>query len=381
MFEIIQTDNGSTARRGRLTTAHGEIETPAFMPVGTRATVRTMDAADLHQVGAQIILGNTYHLNLRPGMEIIRAAGGLHQFMGWEKPILTDSGGFQVFSLAKMAKIRDDGVAFQSHIDGTSLFLGPKEAMAIQRDLASDVAMVFDDCPPYTATYEQVEAAVNRTGRWAVECREQQRSDGQLVFGIVQGGCHQDLRERSAQEITALDFDGYAIGGLSVGEPEPEMFRIAGHTTPILPDSKPRYAMGLGTPAQMVELIACGVDLFDCVLPTRLARNGTAYTSGGAFGLKGGVYKDDFSPIEPSCDCYTCTHHTRAYVRHLLNVDEILGLRLLTIHNLRCYLRVMECVRKHLEEGTFGTFRDQFAAQYQPTSRVKAQRESAENEL
>ncbi len=381
MFEIIQTDNGSTARRGRLTTAHGEIETPAFMPVGTRATVRTMDAADLHQVGAQIILGNTYHLNLRPGKEIIRAAGGLHQFMGWEKPILTDSGGFQVFSLAKMAKIRDDGVAFQSHIDGTSLFLGPKEAMAIQRDLASDVAMVFDDCPPYTATYEQVEAAVNRTGRWAVECREQQRSDGQLVFGIVQGGCHQDLRERSAQEITALDFDGYAIGGLSVGEPEPEMFRIAGHTTPILPDSKPRYAMGLGTPAQMVELIACGVDLFDCVLPTRLARNGTAYTSGGAFGLKGGVYKDDFSPIEPSCDCYTCTHHTRAYVRHLLNVDEILGLRLLTIHNLRCYLRVMECVRKHLEEGTFGTFRDQFAAQYQPTSRVKAQRESAENEL
>ena len=212
MFELIQTDSASTARRGRLTTAHGKIETPAFMPVGTRATVRTMDTADLHQVGAQIILGNTYHLNLRPGMEIIRAAGGLHQFMGWEKPILTDSGGFQVFSLAKMAKIREDGVAFQSHIDGTSLFLGPKEAMSIQRDLASDIAMVFDDCPPYTATREQVEAAVNRTGRWAAQCREQLRADGQLVFGIVQGGCHEDLRERSAQEITALDFDGYAIG-------------------------------------------------------------------------------------------------------------------------------------------------------------------------
>ena len=378
MFELIQTDSASTARRGRLTTAHGKIETPAFMPVGTRATVRTMDAADLHQVGAQIILGNTYHLNLRPGMEIIRAAGGLHQFMSWEKPILTDSGGFQVFSLAKMAKICEDGVAFQSHIDGTSLFLGPKEAMSIQRDLASDIAMVFDDCPPYTATYEQVEAAVNRTGRWATQCREQLRADGQLVFGIVQGGCHEDLRERSAREITALDFDGYAIGGLSVGEPEPEMFRITEHTAPILPDSKPRYAMGLGTPAQMLELIARGVDLFDCVLPTRVARNGTAYTFTGAFGLKGGAYKDDFSPIEPNCDCYTCTHHTRAYVRHLLNVDEILGLRLLTIHNLRCYLRVMESVRKCLEDGTFSTFRDQFVAQYQPTSRVEAQRKSAE---
>jgi len=378
MFELIQTDNSSTARRGRLTTAHGKIETPAFMPVGTRATVRTMDTADLHQVGTQIILGNTYHLNLRPGMEIIRAAGGLHQFMSWEKPILTDSGGFQVFSLAKMAKIREDGVAFQSHIDGTSLFLGPKEAMAIQRDLASDIAMVFDNCPPYTATREQVEAAVNQTGRWAAQCREQLRADGQLIFGIVQGGCHEDLRERSAQEIAALEFDGYAIGGLSVGEPEPEMLRIAEHTAPLLPDSKPRYAMGLGTPAQMLELIARGIDLFDCVLPTRVARNGTAYTFTGAFGLKGGAYKDDFSTIEPDCDCYTCTHHTRAYVRHLLNVDEILGLRLLTIHNLRCYLRLMECVRKHLEEKTFSIFRDQFVAQYQPTSRVKAQRKSAE---
>jgi len=381
MFELIQTDNSSAARRGRLTTAHGKIETPAFMPVGTRATVRTMDAADLHKVGAQVILGNTYHLNLRPGMEIIRAAGGLHQFMSWGKPILTDSGGFQVFSLAKMAKIHEDGVAFQSHIDGTSLFLGPKEAMAIQRDLASDVAMVFDDCAPYTATYEQVEAAVSRTGRWAVKCREQLRADGQLIFGIVQGGCHEDLRERSAQEITALDFDGYAIGGLSVGEPEPEMFRIAGHTAPILPTTKPRYAMGLGTPAQMLELIARGIDLFDCVLPTRLARNGTAYTFDGAYGLKGGAYKDDFSPIESNCDCYTCANHTRAYVRHLLNVDEILGLRLLTIHNLRCYLRLMECARKHLEGGSFSIFHDQFTAQYQPTSRVKAQRKSAKNEL
>jgi queuine tRNA-ribosyltransferase len=376
MFELLQTDGESAARLGRLTTAHGVIETPAFMPVGTRATVRTLDTADLNALGAQIILGNTYHLNLRPGMEVIRAAGGLHQFMGWEKPILTDSGGFQVFSLAKMAKIGEDGVTFQSHIDGASLFLGPREAMEIQRDLGSDIAMAFDDCPPHTATRVEVEAAVARTTRWAIECREQPRADGQLVFGIVQGGGHEDLRARSAAEITALEFDGYAIGGLSVGEPEPEMMRTAAFTAPLLPADKPRYAMGLGTPAQLVELIARGVDMFDCVLPTRLARNGTAHTFTGAFAVKGAEYKADFSPIEAGCDCFTCENHTRAYVRHLLNVDEILGLRLLSIHNLRCYSRVMKMVRGHLESGTFGEFRRAFAADYRPTSRVKAQRES-----
>ena len=376
MFELLQTDGESAARLGRLTTAHGVIETPAFMPVGTRATVRTLDTADLNALGAQIILGNTYHLNLRPGMEVIRAAGGLHQFMGWEKPILTDSGGFQVFSLAKMAKIGEDGVTFQSHIDGASLFLGPREAMEIQRDLGSDIAMAFDDCPPHTATRVEVEAAVARTTRWAIECREQPRADGQLVFGIVQGGGHEDLRVRSAAEITALEFDGYAIGGLSVGEPEPEMMRTAAFTAPLLPADKPRYAMGLGTPAQLVELIARGVDMFDCVLPTRLARNGTAHTFTGAFAVKGAEYKADFSPIEAGCDCFTCANHTRAYVRHLLNVDEILGLRLLTIHNLRCYFRVMNMVRGHLESGTFREYRRAFAADYRPTSRVRAQRES-----
>jgi queuine tRNA-ribosyltransferase len=376
MFELLQTDGESGARLGRLTTAHGVVETPAFMPVGTRATVRTLDTADLNALGAQIILGNTYHLNLRPGMDIIRAAGGLHKFMGWEKPILTDSGGFQIFSLAKMAKIGEDGVRFQSHIDGASLFLGPREAMEIQRDLGSDIAMAFDDCPPHTATRAEVAAAVARTTRWGTECREQPRGKGQLVFGIVQGGGDEELRERSAAEITALDFDGYALGGLSVGEPEPEMMRTAAFTAPLLPADKPRYAMGLGTPAQLVELIARGVDMFDCVLPTRLARNGTAHTFTGAFAVKGAEYKADFSPIEAGCDCFTCANHTRAYVRHLLNVDEILGLRLLTIHNLRCYFRVMNMVRGHLESGTFREYRRAFAADYRPTSRVRAQRES-----
>ena len=378
MFKLLKTDAHTAARHGVLTTTHGAIQTPMFMPVGTRATVKTLDCRDLIDLGAQIILGNTYHLNLRPGMEIIREAGGLHKFMGWNQPILTDSGGFQVFSLAKIAKIQKDGVAFQSHIDGSPLFLGPKEAMSIQRDLASDVAMVFDDCPPYPAERTQIEGAVERTTRWAAECREQPRAEGQLVFGIVQGGCHEDLREQSARALTALDFDGYAIGGLSVGEPEPDMLRIAKHTTPMLPHNKPRYAMGLGTPAQLVELVARGVDLFDCVLPTRLARNGTAYTFDGAIALKGHKFRADFTPIEADCECYTCLHHSRAYVRHLLNVDEILGLRLLTIHNLRCYLRLMERIREELGNGTFEVFRQQFANNYLPTSRVAAQRKDAE---
>ncbi len=378
MFELLQTDSATAARRGRLKTAHGDVETPIFMPVGTRATVKTLDSVDLKALQSQIILGNTYHLNLRPGMETMRAAGGLHQFMGWDLPILTDSGGFQVFSLAKMAKIQDDGVAFQSHIDGTSLFLGPAEAMAIQRDLASDIAMVFDDCPPYPADRDQVRGAVDRTTRWARECREQPKAEGQLIFGIVQGGCYEELREQSAREITAIDFDGYAIGGLSVGEPEPEMLRIAELTAPMLPADRPRYAMGLGTPVQLVELVARGVDMFDCVLPTRLARNGTAFTFGGAISLKGAAYREDFGPIEDGCDCFTCQHHTRAYLRHLLNVDEILGLRLLTIHNLRCYLRLIEVVRGHLKAGTFGEFRKAFHANYRVTSRVEAQRKNAQ---
>ncbi len=378
MFEQRENDPGTGARRGRLTTTHGVIETPVFMPVGTRATVKTLDGSDLTQLQAQIILGNTYHLNLRPGMDIIDAAGGLHSFMGWENPILTDSGGFQVFSLAKMARVKHEGVSFQSHIDGSPLFLGPKEAMSIQKTLASDIAMVFDQCPAYSASRKEVEAAVERTTRWASECASQPRAEGQLVFGIVQGGCYQDLRSQSAAELIEIGFDGYAIGGLSVGEPEPEMLKIADHTAPLLPADKPRYAMGLGTPAQLVELVACGVDMFDCVLPTRVARNGTAYTFSGAIAVKAGQYKDDFTPIDPECDCFTCSHHSRAYVRHLLNVDEILGLRLLSIHNLRCYMRLMEQIRVHISNGSFSLFREEFAANYQPTSKVDEQRKNAQ---
>ena len=374
MFNLLKTDTHSRARLGALMTVHGLIETPVFMPVGTRGTVKTLDNLDLQNSEVKIILGNTYHLNLRPGMEVIRSAGGLHSFMNWDEPILTDSGGFQIFSLSKIAKIREDGVEFQSHIDGKKLFLGPEESMEIQRHLASDIAMVFDDCPPYGASKEDVVSAVDRTHRWAVKCFNQPRSDGQLVFGIIQGGCYEDLRKQSATEITGIDFDGYAIGGLSVGEPEPEMLKIAEYTTPMIPDNKPRYAMGLGTPAQLVELVARGIDMFDCVLPTRVARNGTAYTFSGAFSLKGSQFKNDFHPIDEQCDCFACVQHSRSYIRHLLNVNEILGLRLLTLHNLRTYMRLMQVIRKHIADGTFASFREEFKTKYRPTNRVAEQR-------
>src|SRR5207247_1097380 len=278
MFELLKTDPNSKARLGRLTTTHGVIDTPVFMPVGTQGSVKALDPRELREMGTEIFLGNTYHLSLRPGIEIIREAGGLHQFINWPHPILTDSGGFQVFSLAKIRKIKTHGVEFRSHLDGSLLFLGPKEAMEIQRLLGSDIAMVFDDCPPHTSTAKDFRAAVDRTIRWAKECREQPRAQGQAVFGIVQGGSHGALREECAKALVAMDFDGYSIGGVSVGEPEAEMMKAVEMTVPFLPESQPRYAMGLGTPAQLVELVARGVDMFDCVLPTRVARNGTAFT-------------------------------------------------------------------------------------------------------
>jgi len=325
-------------------------------------------------MGTQIILGNTYHLNIRPGLDIIRAAGGLHRFMNWKQPILTDSGGFQVFSLAKIRKIKPHGVEFRSHLDGSPLFLGPKEAMAIQRALGSDIAMVFDECPPHDAPAREQRLAVERTLRWARECREQPRAPGQLVFGIVQGGSNPALREECAKELVALNFDGYAIGGVSVGEPEPEMLRAIELTEPFLPADRARYAMGLGTPAQMMELIARGVDMFDCVLPTRVARNGTAYTRRGALGIKGGSYKADFRPIEEGCDCFACRHFTRAYLRHLLNVNEILGLRMLSVHNTHMYLQTMAGARQHLAAGTFADFHREFVANFTPSRKILAQR-------
>jgi queuine tRNA-ribosyltransferase len=345
------------------------------MPVGTQASVKALDPRELREMGTQIILGNTYHLNIRPGLDIIRAAGGLHRFMNWELPILTDSGGFQVFSLAKIRKIKPHGVEFRSHLDGSPLFLGPKEAMEIQRVLGSDIAMVFDECPPHDAPAREQKLAVERTIRWARECREQPCTPGQLVFGIVQGGSNAALREECAKALVAMDFDGYAIGGVSVGEPEAEMLKAVEFTEPFLPAHKARYAMGLGTPAQMIELIARGVDMFDCVLPTRVARNGTAFTRRGQFGLKGGTYKADFRPIEEGCDCFACKTFTRAYLRHLLNVNEILGLRMVSVHNSHLFLKVMADVRIAIAAGTFAGFYREFIANYVPSRKVLSARQ------
>jgi len=377
MFALLKTDSKTRARLGRLTTARGVIDTPVFMPVGTQGSVKALDSRELLEMGTQIMLGNTYHLNIRPGLDIIRAAGGLHQFISWPHPILTDSGGFQVFSLAKIRKIKEHGVEFRSHLDGSPLFLGPKEAMEIQRVLGSDIAMVFDECPPHGCTAKEAHLAVERTIRWAKECREQPRAAGQHVFGIVQGGSDAALREKCAKAVTALDFDGYAIGGVSVGEPEPEMMKAVEQAEPFLPADKARYAMGLGTPAQLVELVARGVDMFDCVLPTRVARNGTAFTRRGTYSIKGGAVKAEFGPIEEGCECFACRQFSRAYVRHLLNVNEILGLRLVSVHNSHMYLKLMADIRANIAAGTFAEFRAEFAANYVPSRRILADRAAA----
>jgi len=380
MFELLKTDGATKARRGKLTTTRGVIQTPVFMPVGTQASVKALDPRELHEMGTQIILGNTYHLNLRPGLDVIRAAGGLHKFMNWDLPILTDSGGFQVFSLAKIRKVKEHGVEFRSHLDGSLLFIGPKESMEIQRVLGSDIAMVFDECPPHDAPAKEQKLAVERTIRWAKECRVQPRAEGQFVFGIVQGGSNPQLREQCAKALVEMEFDGYAIGGVSVGEPEPEMMRAVELAEPHLPAHKARYAMGLGTPAQMVELVARGVDMFDCVLPTRIARTGTAVTHEGAFALKGSAYKTDFGPIEEGCECYACKHFTRAYLRHLLRANEILGLRMVSVHNSHLYLKVMKEMRAALDAGEFGEYRREFIAKYKPSAKVMAARKAASDE-
>ncbi len=377
MFELLKTDPHSRARLGRLTTSRGVIDTPVFMPVGTQGSVKALDPRELLEMGTKIILGNTYHLHIRPGLDIINAAGGLHKFINWPHPILTDSGGFQVFSLAKIRKIKPHGVEFRSHLDGSLLFLGPKEAMEIQRALGSDIAMVFDDCPPHTSAPREMRAAVERTIRWAGECRQQPRAAGQKVFGIVQGGSDPALREECAKQLVALDFDGYAIGGVSVGEPEPEMMKAVEVTEPFLPANKARYAMGLGTPAQLVELVARGVDMFDCVLPTRVARNGTAFTTKGTVSVKAGFNKSDFRPIEEGCECFACRHFTRAYLRHLLNVGEILGLRMVSVHNSHMFLKVMTDIRAALAAGTFAEFRREFVANYIPSRKILLAREES----
>ena len=384
MFELLGKDASSKARRGRLTTAHGVIETPAFMPVGTQGSVKAVSPQELHELEAQIILGNTYHLFVRPGLEVIRHFGGLHRFMSWDGPILTDSGGYQIFSLAKLRKITEEGVAFQNHLDGTPTFISPEIAMEIQAALGSDIAMVLDECPPWPCEYDYAARSLERTLRWAERCkaisdtgfRRPERKpttselsairnpQSQIVFGIVQGGTFEDLRRSSAQALAAMDFDGYAIGGVSVGEPEAEMMQAVEWSEPHLPENKPRYAMGLGTPPQLIELIARGMDMFDCVLPTRLARNGTAFTAGGTLNLKNAEFAMQKEPIEEGCVCPACRDFTRGYIRHLVKAEEILGLRLITIHNLHFYLDLMSRARRAIEDGTFADLRAQFVAEY-----------------
>jgi len=362
MFELLGKDLNSHARLGRITTAHGIIETPCFMPVGTQGTVKTMTPDELKDLGAQIILGNTYHLSLRPGVPTIENAGGLHRFIGWDGPILTDSGGYQVFSLARLRKLTEDGVEFQSHIDGATCFLGPREAMQIQTALGSDIAMVLDECPPWPCDLDSACKSVDRTLLWAACCRE--IGSKHALFGIVQGSNYQDLRERCARELVRIGFDGYAIGGVSVGEPEELMLQQVDWVTPHLPADKPRYAMGLGTPAQILEMVARGVDMFDCVMPTRVGRNGTAITRRGSVNVKAAAFKDDLGPVEEGCTCYTCRRFTKAYVRHLFNAEEILGLRLLTIHNLHSYLSLMRETRQRIADGSFTVWYRDFSANY-----------------
>ena len=368
-FQLLAKDSATGARRGRLQTLHGAVETPIFMPVGTQGTVKAVTPAHLREIGAQIILGNTYHLNLRPGGALVRQMGGLHKFMGWDGPILTDSGGFQVFSLSKLRKITDEGVAFQSHIDGASLFLGPREVMAIQADLGSDIAMVLDECPPWPVGRDECAAACARSHAWASRCQAEAResgfeASGRLVFAIVQGSTYDDLRREAAQALSAMGFAGYAVGGVSVGEPEPEMLKQVGATTPHLPEDRPRYTMGLGTPPQILKMVALGVDMFDCVLPTRVARNGLAFTPTGPINLRNERYKADPAPIAESLANYT-SRFSRSYLRHLFMAGEMLGGTLVTIHNLHFFLDLMKEARLHIEAGDFGPWHRAWIARYE----------------
>jgi queuine tRNA-ribosyltransferase len=379
-FELLASDQHSKARRGRLKTAHGMIDTPAFMPVGTQGSVKGVSPRELRELNAQIILGNTYHLFVRPGLDVIKHFGGLHNFMSWDGPILTDSGGYQIFSLVKLRKITEDGVEFQNHIDGARAFISPEIAMEIQATLGSDIAMVLDECVPYPCEYDYAAKSAELTARWAKRCKTvasavsaEFRADAlgtahttsrQLAFGIVQGGTFEDLRKQSAQQIVDLNFDGYAIGGVSVGEPEEEMMRAVELAEPFLPADKPRYAMGLGTPPQMLEMVARGMDMFDCVLPTRLARNGTAFTATGTLNLKNAEFARDKRSIEENCACPACREFTRGYIRHLIKAEEILGLRLVTLHNLHFYLNLMNQARTEIGGRTFNQFRKAFVAEY-----------------
>ena len=370
-FNLQHKDETSRARVGTLSLPQGQVPTPVFMPVGTQATVKGTLPSDLHHVvKCPIILGNTYHLNLRPGVEIVRQAGGLSKFMNWNGPVLTDSGGFQVFSLSKLRKIDDQGVLFRSHLDGKEIFLGPQEAVDIQDGLHSDIAMCLDECPAAEASREEVQAATDRTTLWAEHCLQHWQGkgcdqDGRKLFGIVQGGRFEDLRLKSAEELIALDFPGYAIGGVSVGETEEEMLEQVKWVSAVLPEEKPRYVMGVGTPPQLLQMVGMGADMFDCVMPSRAARHGMAFTQAGTLNLRNEKFKEDLSPLDPSTDCYVSREFTKSYLRHLIMAKESLAGVLLTLHNLRFFVQLMETARAKILEGTFSSWSAQWIAHYQ----------------
>lgn len=366
-YEVTHVCKQSGARLGVLHTPHGDIETPIYMPVGTAACVKAMTSREMEEIGTQILLSNTYHLHLRPGADLIREAGGLHQFMDWHKPILTDSGGFQVFSLAGIRKIKEEGVTFQSHLDGSKQFIGPEESMDIQQALGSDIAMCFDVCSPYPCDYNTAKLNMERTHRWAQRCKDHHTREDQALFGIVQGAFYKDLRIESAKALRDMDFIGYGIGGLSVGEPKPVMYEMLDEIRPYMPEEKPRYLMGVGTPDCFVEAVYRGIDMFDCVLATRIARNGTIFTHDGRVVIKNAPYARDFGPMDPYCDCYACTHYSRAYVRHLFKAGEITAGRLASIHNLRFLIHMMEEIREAIREDRFLDYRNDFYKRYDLT--------------
>lgn len=364
-YELIKKCKQSGARLGRVYTPHGCFDTPAFMPVGTQATVKGMSPDEMKEIEAQIILSNTYHLHMRPGEDIVKDAGGLHGFMNWDRPILTDSGGFQVFSLSDLRDIKEEGVTFKSHIDGSKHFISPEMAIKIQNDLGADIIMAFDECIPYPADYDYAKKSLERTTRWAKRCKDAHRNpEKQALFGIVQGGMYKDLRQQSAYELLELDFPGYAIGGLSVGEPAEIMYEMLEVTVPLLPEDKPRYLMGVGSPDYLIEGAIRGIDMFDCVLPTRIGRNGTVLTSKGRIIVRDAIYARDYTPIDPECDCYACRNFTRAYIRHLLKSGEVLGIRLTTWHNLRFLINLMKKVRQAIMEDRLLDFRDEFFSKF-----------------
>ena len=363
-FELLHVCKQTGARRGRLHTPHGVIETPIYMPVGTQATVKTMSPDELKTIGSQIILSNTYHLHLRPGEDLVAEAGGLHRFMNWDRPILTDSGGFQVFSLAELRKLTENGVEFQSHLDGSRHFFSPETSIGIQQKLGSDIMMQFDECSPWPCDYDRAKNAMYRTLRWLNRCMAAKTREDQALFGIVQGAFYKDLRVECAREMAKLDLPGFGIGGLSVGEPKEIMYDILDALNPVMPQDKPRYLMGVGSPDCLIEGVLRGVDMFDCVLATRVARNGTAFTRTGRLVIRNAQYAHDFGPLEEGCDCYACRNFSRAYIRHLFKAEEILALRLISWHNLRFLLKLMEDIRAAIEQDALGDFVEAFYARH-----------------